>query len=82
MPRYEVNHNGIVVEAETALCANKDQLIDEMLSQYNHTINEVFKDGPYRKIEITDANDNTTILNIFSGNIRNEARNPYEKKYN
>lgn len=80
MARYELNHDGVVLEAETALCANKDAIIDEMLAQYNHTVVENLKDGPYRKFTITDANNNTIVLNVFSGNIRNEARNPYEKK--
>lgn len=79
--RYELDHNGNIVERETtALCSDLDKLVRQLFSQngWNYVENE--KNGPRRNITITNASDNKYILNVFSGKIRNEKRNPYEKK--
>ena len=79
--RYELDHNGNIVEGETtALCSDLDKLVRQLFSQngWNYVENE--KNGQRRNITITNASDNKYILNVFSGKIRNEKRNPYEKK--
>ena len=79
--RYELDHNGNIVEGETtALCSDLDKLVRQLFSQNGWNYVENDKNGPRRNITITNASDNKYILNVFSGKIRNEKRNPYEKK--
>lgn len=78
--RYEINHSGQIVKGDSALCANQSSILIALFSQYNHRCREVDHSGAYRKLELTDANEKTRTLHVYSGTVRNEARNPYEKK--
>lgn len=78
--RYELNHEGEIVLSSTCLCSDKDGLITKMFSQYNSKVFELKKDGPYRKLRVELSNGKDFVINVFSGNIRNESRNAYEKK--
>ncbi len=80
MARYEINHEGKIVESVTELCKNKDEMIINLFSQFGWKVNELEKDGPFQKLSIEKDSFETIILNVFSGNIRNESRNDYEKK--
>lgn len=80
MARYEINHEGNIVPSETKLCQNKDALILELFSQFGWNAEVTHRDGPYQKLSIKKDGFQTIDLNVFSGNIRNESRNDYEKK--
>ena len=80
MARYEINHEGKIVQSETQLCKDKDALILALFSQFGWEAEETHKDGPYQRISLSKDGFDTISLNVFSGNIRNESRNDYEKK--
>lgn len=78
--RYEINHNGELVISETELCAKKDELIQEAFSQFGWALENIDTSGPFRKVKLYKDGCSDIVLNIFSGNIRNESRSSYEKK--
>ena len=78
--RYEINHNGEIVVGHHALCADQSRTLVDLFSQYNHRCVELDHSGAYRRFEITDVNGSAQILHVYSGTVRNESRNPYEKK--
>lgn len=78
--RWELDHNGNLVQKETELSSNLNALIEQLFSQNSWTYTENEKNGPYRNITISNASNNEYNLNVFSGNIRNELRSQYEKK--
>ena len=78
--RYEIDHQGQIVEKETELCADLNSIIEQLFSQNGWTYQENDKSGSFRNITITNASNNQYTLNVYSGTIRNERRNPYEKK--
>ena len=80
MARYEINYEGKIIQSETKLCQDKDALILSLFSQFGWEPEVILKDGPYQKISLKKDGFNTIDLNVFSGNIRNESRNDYEKK--
>lgn len=80
MARYEIDHEGRIIQSETELCQNKDAMILSLFSQFGWNAEEVYKDGPYQKLSFSKPGFDTVTINVFSGNIRNESRNDYEKK--
>lgn len=80
MVRYEINHDGIIVPHESALCSDLDKMLTSLFNQYGRTSEIAEKAGAYRKIKLKDPNGNIGYINVYCGTIRNEARNPYEKK--
>ncbi|MBQ3611363.1 MAG: AAA family ATPase [Firmicutes bacterium] len=80
MARYEINHDGMIVSHESALCLDLDKMLTSLFNQYGWTSEIVDKKGSCRKILIKDANEKSRYVYVYCGNIRNEARNPYEKK--
>lgn len=78
--RYEIDHSGRIVVGESALCSNIDQTLINLFSQFGWTCDLIDKTGACRIIELKDSNDNIKQYNVYCGTIRNEARNPYEKK--
>lgn len=78
--RYEVSHNGEVLKSNTELCKNKDFIINDLLNQFGWTFKDVESSGPYRRVKLKKSGCSEIDLNIFSGNVRNESRSPYEKK--
>lgn len=78
--RYEINHNCEIVEGQAALSNNLDILISELFSQFGWSYTEISKQSAYRKVKLTSPDKNEFILDLFAARIRNEKRNPYEKK--
>ena len=80
MERYEINHDGEIVSHESALCSDLDEMLTSLFNQYGWTSEIVDKKGSCRRILLKDANGKSKYINVYCGTIRNEARNPYEKK--
>lgn len=80
MERYEINHDGVIVSHESALCSDLDKMLTSLFNQYGWTSEIVDKKGSCRRILLKDANGKSKCINVYCGTIRNEARNPYEKK--
>ncbi len=78
--RYELNHEGKIVEGNAELSSNIEGILTDVFSQYNNTYRELEANGPYRFIEITSPNGEKRYFHLYVGRIRNEKRNPYEKK--
>lgn len=78
--RYEINHKGEIVKGEASLCADQSKMLHELFSQNGWTCTEEEKEGSCRKLTLTDPNGNSKTINVYSGTIRNEKRNAYEKK--
>ncbi len=78
--RYEIDHQGRIVESETELCSNRDAMIISLFSQYGWRAEEIEKEGPYMKLKLSKDDFEDVFVNVFSGNIRNEDRNSHEKK--
>lgn len=80
MARYEIDYEGKIVQSETELCKNKDAMILALFSQFGWKVEEKHKDGPLQRLSLSKAGFDSFSINVFSGNIRNESRNDYEKK--
>lgn len=80
MERYEINHDGVIVSHESALCSDLDKMLTSLFNQHGWTSEIVDKKGACRRILLKDANGKSKYINVYCGTIRNEARNPYEKK--
>lgn len=80
MERYEINHDGVIVSHESALCSDLDKMLTSLFNQHGWTSEIVDKKGSCRRILLKDANEKSKYINVYCGTIRNEARNPYEKK--
>lgn len=78
--RYEINHDGQIVIGNAKLCSDQTKMLEDLFSQYGWSCNEEAKEGTCHKLVLTHANGNTKKINVYSGTIRNESRNPYEKK--
>ena len=78
--RFEINHEGKIVTAESALCANLDNMLAQLFSQYGWQSKQIDKAGACRTLELTDPNGKTRVLHVYTATIRNELINPYEKK--
>ena len=81
--RYELNKSSEIVEydGETQFVANTNSIIIELFSQGIYTAKITNQDGKVYIIEITNnITQNTKSIRVYYGNIRNESRNPYEKK--
>ena len=80
MERYEINHDGVIVSHESALCSDLDKMLTSLFNQHGWSSEIVDKKGSCRRILLKDANGKSKYINVYCGTIRNEARNPYEKK--
>lgn len=78
--RFEINHEGKIVVGESALCADQSRMLVNLFSQYGWTCSEVDKQGACHVLQLTSPSAESVTINVFSGSIRNEARNAYEKK--
>lgn len=78
--RYEINHDGKIVQADTELCADREKILQQLFTQYGWTYEVLSKEGSCYTLALADPNGNTQILNVYTANLRNESRNPYEKK--
>lgn len=81
--RYELNHDGDIVEynGDTQLIANPQATIIQLFSQGVYSCNVNSRDGSYYSISITN-NETGEVdqFDVYYGNIRNESRDPKEKK--
>ncbi|MFC2039851.1 AAA family ATPase [Chloroflexota bacterium] len=78
--RYGIDHNGEIVEKDTELCSDLDGMIVQLFSQFGWEYEEIEKHGPYHKIKLSHPSGKEYSLNVYSGKIRNEHRNPFEVK--
>lgn len=79
--RYEINHDCEIVVSESALSKHLDDLIKDLFSQNKWKYELLETNSCYRKIKVTSPNkEKEYLINLFTGRIRNEDRNPYEKK--
>lgn len=78
--RYEINHDGEIVVGESALCNDQSKILQDLFSQYGWSCTEESKEGACRRLRLTHLGGESKMINVYSGTIRNEARNPYEKK--
>lgn len=78
--RYEINHDGEIVIGESALCADQTKVLQDLFSQYGWKCIEEEKEGSCHKLRLEHASCDSRIINVYSGTIRNESRNAYEKK--
>lgn len=78
--RYEINHDGEIVVGESALCNDRSKILQDLFSQYGWSCTEESKEGACRRLRLTHLGGESKMINVYSGTIRNEARNPYEKK--
>lgn len=78
--RYEINHNGEIVVGDAALCKDQTEMLENLFSQFGWTCTELDKEGSCHKLQLIHSDCDTRNINVYSGTIRNESRNPYEKK--
>ncbi len=78
--RYEINHDGEIVVGNSALCSDQSKMLQDLFSQYGWNCTEENKEGACRRLRLTHLGNESKMINVYSGTIRNEARNPYEKK--
>lgn len=78
--RFEINHEGEIVVGESALCSDQSKMLHDLFSQYGWNCTEESKEGACRRLRLTHLGNESKTINVYSGTIRNEARNPYEKK--
>lgn len=78
--RYEINHNGEIVVGQSALCADQTKILQDLFSQYGWKCTEEGKEGSCHKLLLEHTSCDSRTINVYSGTIRNESRNAYEKK--
>lgn len=78
--RYEINHNGEIVEGQSAISNDLDGLVRGLFCQFGWTYTEISKQRSHRKARLKSPDKREYILDLFTANIRNEKRSPYEKK--
>ena len=78
--RYEINHKGEIVLGKGALCKNQVQMLLDLFSQFGWECNEESSKGSLHVLSLKHEGMPTKIINVYSGSIRNESRNAYEKK--
>lgn len=78
--RYEINHDGEIVIGNSALCKDQTKILLDLFSQYGWHCTEEGKEGTCHKLRLTHPGRDDKTVNVYSGTIRNESRNAYEKK--
>lgn len=78
--RYEINHDGEIVVGNSALCADQTKILQDLFCQYGWSCTEEGKEGACHKLRLEHASCDARTINVYSGTIRNESRNAYEKK--
>lgn len=81
--RNELNTSGEIVQytGTTNFIANTNAVIIELFSQGVYTCTITNQDGSVYTLEITNSVTNVVeTITVYYGNIRNESRNPSEKK--
>lgn len=80
MARYEIDHEGKIVEAETELCKDREKMLDQLFTQFGWSYETVEKQSGCYTLQLKDPNGNSRVINVYTANLRNESRSPYEKK--
>lgn len=79
--RYQIDHDGSEVQAETQLVNNIEGVLKGLFQQYSWLISHFQKEGAKYQIGLENPIINKKInLNVYVGKIRNEARNDREMK--
>lgn len=79
--RYQIENDGSVSQADTELITDQKAVLKELFEQYSWSVSNIEKDGAKYKIDVKNIHTNSELkLNVFAGNIRDEARNEKEKK--
>lgn len=78
--RYEINHAGEIVAGKSALCSDLQKLLTELLCQFGWKCDVLGKDKSCYHLYLTHPGHEPISLNVYLGRIRDESRNPYEKK--
>ena len=80
MARYEIDHEGKIVEADTELCKDREKMLDQLFTQFGWSYDTIEKQSGCHTLQLKDPNGNTRVINVYTANLRNESRSPYEKK--
>lgn len=80
MARYEIDHEGKIVEADTELCKDREKMLDQLFTQFGWSYETIEKQSGCHTLQLKDPNGNTRVINVYTANLRNESRSPYEKK--
>lgn len=79
--RYELNHAGNVVVHESALCRQLNDMVQQLFSQFSWQCDIKSSKGSQVVLRVKEPDaDRARRLTVYRGTIRNEDRNPYEKK--
>lgn len=80
--RYQIEHDGSEIQAETELLDTNDlsNIIKQLFEQYSWRVTRSEKENSKYLIDIENNKNENYQLNVFVGNIRDESRNPKEKK--
>lgn len=78
--RYELDRQGKVVKGDSALCADQNQFLISLFSRYGWTCTILSKKGSRRRLQLHHLNGIDRFIVVYSGNVRDESRDPYEKK--
>ncbi len=78
--RYEINHEGQIVPGTAALSSRLNDLVRELFSQFGWEYQEEWRHSAHRKARLANPAGDVYHLDLFTANIRNEKRSPYEKK--
>lgn len=80
MARFEINYEGKIVEAKTELCKDREKMLDQLFTQFGWSYETLDKKSGCHTLQLRDPNNNTRTINVYTANLRNESRSPYEKK--
>lgn len=78
--RYELDHDGNVVNGTAALCTNQELFLTQLFSQFGWTCTLLDKHGSRRHFSLKHGDSVSRDIIVYSGTVRDESRDPYEKK--
>lgn len=78
--RFELDHDGNIVAGTSELCGDQGGFLEQVFSQFGWKCKPTGSAGCRHCFTLTHACHDSRELIVYSGNIRNEARNEYEKK--
>ena len=78
--RFELDHSGDVVKGTAALCSNQEAFLKDLFSQFGWSCQLVEKSGSRRHFLLSHSGVGSRDIIVYSGTIRDESRDPYEKK--
>lgn len=78
--RYEINHEGQIVVGRAARCADQKKMLEDLFGQFGWTCTEENQEGSCHTLRLEHSNGEIKTIHVYSGTVRNESRNAYEKK--